>query len=142
MTAARRLLVPVLALFVLGIPPAAGKGRDREAEVQLRFGVDMALRGAWKEAQYRFQRASELAPDDPEILNNLAVAYENNGLYSDAERTYLHALDRARTNERIRENYEHFKIFYAEYLGKKPGEGPAPAKENGPSEGAPRPGTP
>ena len=79
--------------------------------MQLRFGVEMAQQGAWREAEFRFRRAAELAPGDPEILNNLAVAYENNGRFEDAEQTYFKALDVDPQNARIRENYERFRVF-------------------------------
>jgi type IV pilus assembly protein PilF len=103
------------SLLLAGLPtlaPAAGKGRGKKATVQLRFGVDMAQRGAWKEAQYRFERAAAQAPGDAQVLNNLAVAYENNGRYDDAEATYQKALEAAPDNEKIRANFERFRIFY------------------------------
>jgi Flp pilus assembly protein TadD len=93
-----------------------GASRSREAGVQLEFGVDMARRGAWREAEYRFRRALELAASDAEILNNLAVACESNGLYDDAERFYVRALEAAPKDRNIRDNYERFRIFYARFM--------------------------
>jgi len=107
-----RVLLPA-ALLVLSLGTAqAGK----EARLQIRFGVDMARRGAWKEAQYRFERALAATPRNARVLNNLAVAYENNGVYEKAERTYLQALEQSPDNEKIRANYERFRIFYTEHL--------------------------
>ena len=99
-----------LALSVLAF--LLGAGRPKQAKIQLAFGVEMASKGSWKEAEFRFRRAAELAPRDPAILNNLAVAYENNGRYEEAERTYLEALEIDARNERIRANYERFHVFY------------------------------
>ena len=107
-------MLALCALVVL-----TGAGRPKEARIQLEFGVKMARSGAWKEAQFRFRRASELAPGDPVILNNLAVAYENNGRYEDANGTYLLALEIDSENERLRSNYERFHVFYAEFLERK-----------------------
>jgi Flp pilus assembly protein TadD len=76
----------------------------------------MARQGSWKEAQYRFERALAVAPLDALVLNNLAVAYENNGLYSQAEQVYLQAMEHGADNEKIRANYERFRIFYSEHL--------------------------
>ena len=108
-------MIAASLLLLAGLPtpaPAGGRGRGKEAAVQLRFGVDMAQRGAWKEAQYRFERAAAQAPGDAEILNNLAVAYENNGRYEDAEAAYEKALEVVPDNEKIRANFERFRIFY------------------------------
>ena len=44
------------------------------------------------------------------------MAYENNGLYTKAEQTYLKALEQDATNSRIRDNYERFRIFYSDYI--------------------------
>lgn len=89
----------------------------------------MAQRGAWREAEYRFRRALDLAPTDAEILNNLAVACENNGRYVDAERYYVQALEANSKDRTIRDNFERFRIFYAQYVQKdlekaKPGASP------------------
>lgn len=86
--------------------------------MQLEFGVGMARRGAWREAEYRFRRALELAASDAEILNNLAVACESNGLYEDAEKFYVRALEAAPKDRTIRDNFERFRIFYAQYMQK------------------------
>ena len=72
----RILLAVTLLVLSLGAAQAG-----KEARLQMRFGVDMARRGSWKEAQYRFERALAVAPQDAQVLNNLAVAYENNGHY-------------------------------------------------------------
>jgi len=76
----------------------------------------MAQQGSWKEAQYRFERALVATPRNGRVLNNLAVAYENNGRYEKAEQAYLQALEYSPDNEKIRVNYERFRIFYTEHL--------------------------
>jgi tetratricopeptide (TPR) repeat protein len=115
--AGRRVLRTVTAIGLLLF--LCGAGRPKKAQVQLRFGVDMAQQGAWKEAEFRFRRAAEIAPGDPEILNNLAVAYENNGRYEEAEQAYFQALEVDPQNGRIRENYERFRIFFADHNRKQ-----------------------
>jgi Flp pilus assembly protein TadD len=119
-TAARRALASLLGLCAAATALAAS--RPKEATLQLRFGVEMAQKGSWKEAEFRFRRAAEIAPGDAEILNNLAVAYENNGRYDDAERTYLEALGADAGNERIRSNYERFRVFYEDLKQKRDAE--------------------
>jgi len=100
----------------------------KEARLQMRFGVDMARQGSWKEAQYRFERALAEAPQDSSILNNLAVAYENNGHYAEAGRAYLQALEHDPENEKIRANYERFRVFYTAHLSAAEGS-PEPAPD-------------
>ncbi len=108
----REILLAVIVLVLSLGAAQAGK----EARLQMRFGVDMARRGSWKEAQYRFERALAVAPQDAQVLSNLAVAYENNGHYARAEQTYLQALEHGPDNEKIRANYERFRIFYTDHL--------------------------
>ena len=40
----------------------------------MRFAADMAKRGNWREAKFRWEMAAELDPDNPRVLNNLGVA--------------------------------------------------------------------
>jgi Flp pilus assembly protein TadD len=51
----------------------------RDAAGQKSYGAYMARRGFWSEALFRFERAAALRPDDAEIQNDLAVAYESLG---------------------------------------------------------------
>src|SRR5262245_41549417 len=111
-----------------------GAGRSKDADVQLRFGVDMAEKGAWKEAEYRFRRALDLAPGDARVLNNLAVACENNGRYEEAEKAYVQALESAPNDRGIRDNFERFRVFYAEHLQKRPDEATPSASQTRPAD--------
>src|SRR5262245_31651767 len=89
-------LLPTLALslgcaLTLGAPAVAEKA-DRAAKEQLSFGVDMARRGLWNEALFRFEQVRKSLPNDPRVLNNLAVAYEAVGRFEEAETLYNQAL--------------------------------------------------
>ena len=77
--------------------------------------------------------AQALAPADAEILNNLAVACEGNGRYEDAEKFYVQALEAGPKDRTIRDNFERFRIFYAQYLQKDLEEAkPAPSDTRAP----------
>ncbi|MGC8916990.1 MAG: tetratricopeptide repeat protein [Thermoanaerobaculum sp.] len=86
------------------------------AKEQMRQGVEAAVAALWQEAAFRFERARALAGETPELLNNLAVAYEALGRYEEALATYKRALELAPTNNRIRRNYARFAEFYASYI--------------------------
>ena len=101
--------------FVAG-PVFGGDGRAKEAGVEMDFGYKAARRGYWQEALYRFERANELTPDQPRILNNIAVAQEANGLFEQAMLTYQTAMSIAPNNDALRRNYVRFQEFYASYV--------------------------
>lgn len=82
------------------------------AEDQLAFGVQMAKRGLWSEALFRFRQAEEAQPGNPRVLNNLAVAYEAVGLFEQALETYQAALKADPANRELRRNYARFIEFY------------------------------
>ena len=60
----------------------SGKGRITEGNIKdtLRFASGMAKDGNWREAQYRWQLVLDRQPDNPRVLNNLAVAAEALGV--------------------------------------------------------------
>lgn len=117
-----------LALLVsLGTAPSAGADKsDNEAREQLKFGVDMARRGLWSEALFRFEQVRKLRPGDPKVLNNLAVAYEAVGRFDDAEAAYRDALKVAPSNKDIKKNVVRFREFLQNFRAKKtPSDAPA-----------------
>jgi Tfp pilus assembly protein PilF len=76
------------------------------------FGIKVALRGLWKEAAFRWEKALEEEPNNPYIHNNLAVAYENFGEYDKAFKEYKIALQLEPGNYHIKSNFESFELFY------------------------------
>lgn len=113
----------VLALFVVALAVAsaatAKKAKPRirrvTAEEQIAFGVDMAKRGLWREALFRFQRAHQLDPNRPRVLNNLAVAYEAVGDFDSALEHYKLALAADPANRDLKRNYARFVEFYQSF---------------------------
>lgn len=105
----------VTALLLLSaLLPVAAAAADAAGQ-QLDFGADMARRGLWKEALFRFQQADRLDPDNPKILNNIAVSYEALGLFDQALETYQDALRLGRQDDKLRENYAKFLEFYQNF---------------------------
>jgi Flp pilus assembly protein TadD len=94
----------------------AGDPNAKEASAEMKWGFKAARRGYWQEALMRFEHANELTPNQPRILNNIAVAQEANGRYEMALLTYQEGLALAPNNSALRRNYTRFQEFYASYI--------------------------
>ncbi len=75
---------------------------------QMRFGVEAAQQGLWREAIFRWERLVKTQPDNPRLRNNLAVAYESIGDVDSARRSYREALRLNPASKEIRDNYNSF----------------------------------
>lgn len=95
---------------------AAGNPDAKEASAEMKWGFKAARRGYWQEALLRFEHANELTPNQPRILNNIAVAQEANGLFEMALLTYQEGLTLEPNNNALRRNYMRFQEFYASYI--------------------------
>jgi tetratricopeptide (TPR) repeat protein len=111
----------VVCLLSLLFPLAAcgGPARSNQSAAQLAFGVDMARRGLWNEALFRFQEAEKLDPQNPRIQSNMGVAYEAAGQFDKALEYYQKALRLAPNDKEIRANYGRFVEFYQGFKGDK-----------------------
>jgi len=132
----------VLALVLLGAAAGcASSGSKADSGDQLAFGVEMARRGLWSEALFRFEKVRDAAPNDVRALNNLAVSYEAVGRFEDALATYRSAVAASPDNRPLKQNYSRFLEFYQAFKPKKPAApaAAAPAAEPPPAEPAPSP---
>jgi Tfp pilus assembly protein PilF len=93
---------------VFAASPAFADVRS-EAKSQVDFGVNVALKGLWREAIYRWEKAVEIDPTYAAAFNDLAVAYEHEGQLDKARKAYEKALEIEPNNTQIRQNYELFK---------------------------------
>lgn len=119
----RLSLLALAAVLVLTGCASSGTAPTADASEELQAGVSAAVKGYWQEALFRFERASVSSPDDPEVLNNLAVALEVAGRYDDALATYKKAIEKAPTNTQLKKNYSRFAEFYSSFArGEKPKE--------------------
>jgi Tfp pilus assembly protein PilF len=83
-----------------------------DAKAQVEFGIAVAQRGLWKEALYRWQRATEVDPTYAAAFNNLAVGYEHEGMLEKAAEAYERALKLEPNNALVRQNFELFKEIH------------------------------
>lgn len=110
-TTSSLFLVALLALPLGFAGCRSGSGDMSDAQTQSRFGVRMARMNLWREAMFRFRRATQIKPDDAMAHNNLAVAYEATGDFDAAAKEYREALRLDRSNEYIQKNYSRYVEF-------------------------------
>jgi len=102
------LAATTIFLFSALASPAYADART-EAKAQVEFGINVAQRGLWREAIYRWQKAVEIDPTYAAAFNDLAVAYEHEGQLDNARQAYEKALALEPNNAQIKQNYELFK---------------------------------
>ena len=141
----RRLLPLLLLAVFLPLPVHSAGG---EGPQQMDFGVRAAKKGLWREALFRWEKASKLLPDNARVFNNLAVAYETAGEFEKADAMYKEALRLAPDNKDIRQNHDLFAAYYKELLARQEREEnqapppsppePGPKPEEKPPDAPPR----
>ena len=102
-----RVAACFVALAAASTPAFADVRSDAKSQVE--FGIDVAQRGLWREAIYRWERATQIDPGYAAAYNDLAVAYEHEGQLDKARKAYEKALELEPNNTQIRQNYELFK---------------------------------
>ena len=98
----------IVFLAMAATAPLAADAHS-DAKKQVEFGIAVAQRGLWREAIYRWERATQLDPTYAAAHNNLAIAYEHEGELEKARTAYEKALELDPNNALIKQNYELFK---------------------------------
>jgi type IV pilus assembly protein PilF len=104
--------LPVVVLVACAATVAASPSladAKSEAKSQVEFGINVAQRGLWREAIYRWEKATELDPTYAAAFNDLAIAYEHEGQLAKARKAYEKAIELDPNNQQVRQNYELFK---------------------------------
>ena len=104
-----RHLAVALFLSVSLAPAVAWADARGDAKEQVEFGIRVAQRGLWREAIYRWERATQIDPSYAQAFNNLAVAYEHEGQLDKARAAYEKALTLEPNNALIQQNFDLFK---------------------------------
>ena len=137
----RRCLRPALVLILAASCLAAGRRTSLKEE--MRFGVEAAEHGLWREAIFRWEKFLKENPDSARLRNNLAVAYESLGQFDKAEEQYKEARRLDPNNKEIRDNYTSFQELFRIVSQRRAASGPAaaapalPAPAPSPTGGAP-----
>jgi Tfp pilus assembly protein PilF len=99
----------LLALSAVAFASPSFADARNDARSQVEFGINVAQRGLWREAIYRWEKAVELDPRYAAAFNDLAIGYEHEGQLDKARKAYEKALELEPNNTQIRQNYELFK---------------------------------
>jgi Tfp pilus assembly protein PilF len=103
-------LISIFTVFVLTLSAVTLAADARgDAKKQVEFGIAVAQRGLWREAIYRWERATQIDPTYAAAHNNLAIAYEHEGELDKARAAYEKAVELEPGNSFIKQNYELFK---------------------------------
>ncbi len=103
-------LIGCLVLVTASVSAAPARADARsDAKSQVNFGINVAQRGLWREAIYRWERAVQLDPSYAAAFNDLAIAYEHEGELEKARKAYERAVELDPNNADIRQNFELFK---------------------------------
>jgi hypothetical protein len=100
-------LVAVITAMTVLAAGSVSAGRPKTKN-PARFAADMAERGNWREAKYRWEIVRREQPDNPRILNNLAVAAEILGEVEEAKLLYEQAVETSGGNTHILDNQRRF----------------------------------
>ena len=103
-----RLALLIACVATVSASPALADARS-DAKAQVEFGINVAQRGLWREAIYRWEKATELDPTYAAAFNDLAIAYEHEGQLDKARKAYERAIELDPNNAQVRQNYELFK---------------------------------
>ena len=77
----------VFVAALLASAPSFADARG-DAKSQVEFGINVAQRGLWREAIYRWEKAAQLDPSYAAAYNDLAIAYEHEGQLDKARKAY------------------------------------------------------
>ncbi len=99
----------ILLAGVLGLLSAQAGAGGPAAGDEVRFGIEVARKGLWQEARFRFERALQLDPQSANAYNNLGVALEQQGEFTQARQAYEKALELAPGSLYIQQNYDLFR---------------------------------
>jgi Tfp pilus assembly protein PilF len=101
--------ISALGVLLLILTGSVSADARSDAKAQVEFGIEVAQRGLWREAIYRWERAAKIDPTYAAAFNNLAVAYEREGMLDKAREAYSRAVELEPKNEMVRQNFELFK---------------------------------
>ncbi len=117
----RRVGVPTI-LTALAVMLITGPAQGKPSSDPMRFAAEMAQKGNWREALFRWRKAEKADPDNPAILNNLAVALEVRGEVEEAGKLYARLSEQSRNLPGTAFNIRGFNRFWKEKIATATGD--------------------
>ena len=108
----RAVAVAAVAALAAGCGACSSGKPDDTWKAENAYGTEMAKKGFWREALFRYEKAAAQKPGDAQVQNNLAVAYESTGDTARALAAYKRALELAPQDAKIKRNYARFAEYY------------------------------
>src|SRR5271154_1807566 len=87
-----RVALLVACAATMSAAPSFADARS-EARAQVEFGISVAQKGLWREAIYRWEKATQVDPTYAAAFNDLAIAYEHEGQLDKARKAYEKAME-------------------------------------------------
>ena len=103
-----RVAASVVFIAAASAAPLYADARS-DAKAQVAFGIDVAQKGLWREAIYRWEKAAQIDPTYAAAYNDLAIGYEHEGQLDKARAAYEKAIELEPNNTMIRQNFDLFK---------------------------------
>lgn len=107
-----RVKIALAMILAVGLSLPALADQRSDAKAQVEFGISVALKGLWKEATQRWERATTLDPTYSAAWNNLGIGYEQLGRFDEARKAYEKALELDPDNAFLKTNYDLFREIY------------------------------
>lgn len=127
-TSLRRAVAVAAAVALAAAVGACSSGKSDETwKAENAYGSQMAKKGFWREALFRYEKAAAQKPGDAQVQNNLAVAYESTGDTARALAAYKRALELAPQDPKIKRNYARFAEYYTSVQRSSSLPGPSPS---------------
>ena len=105
-------LLPSFAVCLIAFSAPVFADNEKNAKKEVAFGIDVARRGLWQEARFRFEQAASLNPESVSAFNNLGVTLEQQGEFEKARTAYERALQLDPKNLSIQQNHDLFREAY------------------------------
>jgi Flp pilus assembly protein TadD len=115
-----------VCLLVSGGTAPAGEPSPHQL---MKFGLDAARQGLWREAVSRWERAARVDSTNARLRSNLAVGYESLGRFEDADHEYRQARLLDPQNALIRDNHMSFLQLHPSFKRAEDAVGTAPEPE-------------
>jgi len=106
------LLIIIFLLFSPIVGLQADINSSEQAKKQIELGIKAAKEGFWNEALFRWKKACEIDSNNAAAHNNLAIAFEQAGLFELALQEYEIAFRLAPDEPSIKANISSFKEAY------------------------------